>query len=210
MVTRIHITIYVIIVIVLWVIVSWIQGVNAISIKFFKPLGTVIALLTLLASLFIRYAWSWSVFRGWFVERPDIRGTWKVELKSSWIDPETGVQTPPITGYATIRQTLTKLSIRIMTKDSRSLLIAHSFEQELDGLVRLNAIYRNEPKIELQGGRCDIHHGSFTLNIYGKPISKLEGYYWTDRGTKGGMILSDQISELYDTYEEAASADNIV
>jgi hypothetical protein len=91
-----------------------------------------------------------------------------------------------------------------MTKESRSKLIAHSIEKEDDdGIYRLAAIYRNEPKIELQGNRSEIHHGSFSLEIYGNPVNLMEGHYWTDRGTKGSMKLTDQRKELFDTFEQA-------
>lgn len=127
-----------------------------------------------------------------------------MELKSSWVNPETGKVIDPICGYAVIRQSLTSLSLRLMTKESRSVLVAHSIDQQEDeGLFKLVGVYRNEPKIELQGVRSEIHHGSFALEIHGSPVYELQGHYWTDRGTKGGMKLSDEVSKLYDTFEQA-------
>ena len=91
-----------------------------------------------------------------------------------------------------------------MTKESRSVLITHSIEQqEDDELFKLVGVYRNEPKIELQGVRSEIHHGSFALEIHGSPVYELQGHYCTDRGTKGGMKLNNKVKELYDTYEQA-------
>ncbi|MGY3568714.1 hypothetical protein [Vibrio paucivorans] len=46
--------------------------------------------------------WSWKIFKGWYVKRPDLRGTWKVELKSNWVNPETGEKAAPIYGYAVV------------------------------------------------------------------------------------------------------------
>ena len=91
-----------------------------------------------------------------------------------------------------------------MTKESGSTLIAHSIEQQEDeGLYKLVGVYRNEPKIELRGVRSEIHHGSFALEIHGSPVYELQGHYWTDRATKGGMSLSEKVSKLYDTFEQA-------
>jgi hypothetical protein len=171
---------------------------------FVKPFGTVVGLITFIVTIFNKYLWSWRIFKGWYVKRPDLRGTWKVELKSNWTNPETGQAVKPIYGYAVIRQSLTSLSFRLMTEESRSVLVAHSIEQQEDeDLFKLVGVYRNEPKIELQGVRSEIHHGSFALEIHGSPAYELQGHYWTDRGTKGGIKLSDKVKKLYDTYEQA-------
>lgn len=154
--------------------------------------------------MFNKYLWSWKMFNGWYVKRPDLRGTWKVELKSSWIDPETGKSIDAINGYAVIRQSLTFLSVRLLTKESRSVLVAHSIDQqEDDDLFKLVGVYRNEPKIELQGVSSEMHHGSFALEVHGLPVYELEGHYWTDRATKGGMKLFDREKKLYDSYGHA-------
>jgi hypothetical protein len=174
------------------------------SADFFKPFSTVVGAITLFITLFDKYLWSWKIFKGWYVKRPDLRGTWKVELKSSWVNPETGEGIAPIYGYAVIRQSLTNLSLRLMTKESISVLLAHSIEQqENDDLFKLVGVYRNEPKIELQGIKSEIHHGSFALEVHGSPVKELEGHYWTDRATKGGMKLFSKASKLYETYEQA-------
>ncbi|AUZ78705.1 hypothetical protein AHGSH82_025250 [Aeromonas hydrophila] len=204
MLTRLHISSFIGLTIAVWLIALWIQGMPVLSADFVKPFGTVVGVITLLVTLFNKYLWSWKIFKGWYVKRPDLRGTWKVELKSSWINPETGKGIDPIYGYAVVRQSLTNLSLRLMTKESRSVLVAHSIEQQEDeDLFKLVGVYRNEPKIELQGVRSEIHHGSFALEIHGSPVEELEGHYWTDRATKGGMKLFSKVVKLYATYEQA-------
>ena len=39
-----------------------------------------------------------------------------------------------------------------MTPESKSLLVAHSIRLEPDNIYRIAGIYRNEPRLELQGG----------------------------------------------------------
>lgn len=203
MLTRLHISSFIGLTIVVWLLALWLQGMPVLSANFVKPFGTVVGVITIFVTLFNKYMWSWKVFKGWYVKRPDLRGTWKVELRSSWINPETGEGIAPIYGYAVIRQSLTFLSLRLMTKESRSVLVAHSIEQqEDDDLFKLVGVYRNEPKIELQGARSEIHHGSFVLEIHGSPVEELEGHYWTDRETKGGMKLFGRMKKLYNTYEQ--------
>ncbi len=206
MLSRLHISSFIGLTIAVWLLALWIQGMPVLDADFLRPFGIVVGTISFVVVMFSKYAWSWKIFKGWYVNRPDLRGTWKVELKSNWIDPETNESIPPIIGYAMIRQSLTALSIRLKTKESHSKLIAHSIEKEQDGLFRVAAIYRNEPKIGLQGGSSEIHHGSFSLEIYGDPVSLMEGHYWTDRCTKGSMKLTNHRKELYDTYEQATSS----
>ncbi|SJK83778.1 hypothetical protein [Halomonas elongata] len=204
MLTRLHISSFVGLTIGVWLLALWIQGMPVLSADFVKPFGVVVGLISLFITIFNKYMWSWRMFRGWYVKRPDLRGTWKVELQSSWVDPETGEQVGPIVGYALIRQSLTFLSLRLMTKESRSVLVAHSIEQqEDDDLFELVGVYRNEPQIELQGVRSEIHHGSFALEVHGTPPYELQGHYWTDRATRGSMKLKERVKKLYDTYEHA-------
>ncbi len=205
MLTRLHVSSFIALTIAVWLVALWAQGQPVLSIEFLKPFGIVVGAITVFVTIFNKYLWSWRIFRGWYVNRPDLRGSWKVELKSNWIDPDTNEPIPPIIGYAVIRQSLTALSIRLMTKESRSKSIAYSLEKEEDGLFRLAAIYRNQPKIELQGERSQIHHGSFLLEIHGSPVSTLEGHYWTDRSTKGSMRLTNKKKKLIDTFEQAPS-----
>ncbi len=87
-----------------------------------------------------------------------------------------------------------------MTPESRSKLIAHSIDEQEDGIYRLAGVYRNEPNIGLQGQRSEIHHGAFSLEIYGAPVNRLEGHYWTDRNTRGEMVLSGRKEKIIDTY----------
>ena len=204
MLSRLHISSFIGLTIAVWLLALWFQGTPVLSADFVKPFGTVVGIITLFVTLFNKYMWSWKIFKGWYVKRPDLRGTWKVELKSSWVNPETGEVIAPIYGYAVIRQSLTFLSVRLMTKESRSVLVAHSIEQqEDDDLFKLVGVYRNEPKIELQGVRSEIHHGSFVLDVHGSPPCSLEGHYWTDRATKGDIKLSNRVKKLYDIYEQA-------
>jgi hypothetical protein len=203
MLTRLHVSSFIGLTIVVWLIALWLQGIPVLSTDFIKPFGTVVGAITIFVTVFHKYLWSWKVFRGWYVKRPDLRGTWKVELKSSWVDSETGKVIDPVYGYAVIRQSLTSLSFRLMTKESKSVLVAHSIDQqEEEDLYRLVGVYRNEPEIELQGVRSEIHHGAFSLEIYGAPVYGIKGHYWTDRGTKGSIKLYDKVSKLYDTYEQ--------
>lgn len=204
--TRLQISSFIGLTIFVWLIALWMQGMPVLSLTFVKPFSLVVGIVMGVSVIFNRHAWSWRIFRGWYVKRPDLRGTWRVEIASDWRNPETGLGIAPIVAYAAVTQTLTSLSFRLMTRESKSALIAHCINLEEDQYYRLTGIYRNEPRIELQGVRSDIHHGAFTLEAHGCPVVSLEGHYWTDRGTRGSMKLSARISKVQSTYEAAHAA----
>ena len=74
MLTRLHISSFIGLTIAVWLIALWIQGMPVLSADFIKPFGIVVGAITLIVTLFNKYAWSWIIFRGWYVKRPDLRG----------------------------------------------------------------------------------------------------------------------------------------
>lgn len=203
--SRIHISSFVGLTIVAWLLALWVQGQPVLSLDFIKPFGIVVGLIVGVSTVFVKWAWAWPIFRNWYVNRPDLRGTWKVTLSSDWIDPKTSQGIEPIKGYIVIRQTLTSLSVRLMTSESRSQSIAYSLTKRDDELFCLAVVYRNEPDIELQGSRSEIHHGSFWVEVRGKGPDELKGHYWTDRKTRGSLSCFERISENCDSFEIATN-----
>jgi len=171
--------------------------------RFLKPFGIVVGTIGGITWGFSRYAWAWSIFRGWYVDRPDLRGTWRVILHSDWVNPDTGRTIDSIPAYMVIRQTLIKLSVRLITAESTSRSIAYSLTKEQDDIYRLATVYRNEPKVSLQGVRSEIHHGAFWLEVLGQVPEKMQGHYWTDRKTKGEMFCTDRRPLNCNTFEMA-------
>lgn len=205
MLTRLHISSFIGLTILVWLAVLWFQGQPVLSLEFLAPFSFVVGTVGLIVGVFAKWAWAWPVFRGWYIKRPDVRGTWKVVLQSNWVNPETGEGIPPITAYLSIRQTLTTLSLRLMTPESRSRLIAHNIELGEDEIYRIAGIYRNEPRVELQGDRSEIHYGTLLLEVYGTPSVSMEGHYWTDRGTRGTMTVTNKTFKVLETYDMAES-----
>ena len=137
------------------------------------------------------------------MNRPDIRGSWRVELKSEWVDPSTEEEVAPITCYMVVRQTLTTLSMRMMTAESSSSLVAHKIVEENDGVFLVTGVYTNTPKLRHRGKRSEIHYGALLLKVLGDPPVSLEGHYWTDRNSRGSIRLSNKKAVIFSTFEEA-------
>jgi hypothetical protein len=153
--------------------------------------------------VFDRYLWRLSFLHPWFVNVPDIGGVWKAMLSSTWVNPETGETIEPIMGYAVIRQTFSTLSIRLLTKESSSKLVASRIICDPDGVYSVVAVYINEPKHSVRG-RSPIHYGGLVLHVQGKPPIVLDGHYWTDRATQGEVSLSDRRMAYPEDFEMAA------
>ena len=206
MISRLHISSFVGLTVLSWLLVLWIDGQPVLSLAFLKPFGIVVSLIVGCSLVFNRWAWAWPIFSGWYVNRPDLRGTWRVRLISDWIDPETEKRVDPQICYLVVRQTLVDLSARLVTAESTSKSIAYCLTEEEQGIYRLAVIYRNEPKIELQGSRSDIHHGSFLVEVTGQNVLEMDGHYWTDRGTRGELKSLGRKNSNFDTFERAQVA----
>ena len=182
MMSRLHIGMFIGLALFAWVVLLWVRGVQ-LSWEYLWPYGLVVSILVLIAAIFERWGWAWRFLHGWFVKRPDFRGSWRVELDSEWVNPNTEEEVAPITCYMIVRQTLTTLSMRMMTAESSSWLVAHKIVEENDGVFLVTGVYTNTPKLRHRGKRSEIHYGALLLKVLGDPPTSLEGEYWTDRNS---------------------------
>ena len=184
MMSRLHIGTFLALAVLAWVVLLFVRNIPF-SWEFLWPYGLVVSVLATGVAVFERWGWAWPFLQGWFVRRPDLRGSWRIEIKSEWVDPATGNEIDPISCYMAVRQSLTTLSMRLMTAESSSWLIAHEIVEEKDGVFLVTGVYTNTPKLELRGDRSEIHFGALQLQVLGNPPASLEGHYWTDRNSRG-------------------------
>lgn len=188
-----------------WGGMLWLQG-TPLSWKHLAPFTTVVGVLVGVSLAMEFVLWRWRIFQGWLFDRPNLRGTWKVTMQSEWINPETGVKEPPITAYAAIVQTLSKLQIQLMTPESESCLLAHAIEPTPCGnRFNVSVVYANTPGVELRGVRSERHVGAAIISTHGtkyKPES-MTAEYWTDRKTVGRMAFEGRVPTVYSRYEDA-------
>ncbi len=201
MISRLYLSTLLGIAVVLWGGLLFIEGVS-VSPAFLKPLSTVLGTLILILSFFDKWAWHLPFLHPWFVSIPDLRGTWKGQIISTWIDPKTGTRIPIIPAYFVIRQTFSSVQIRLITSQSSSELLAGNIVRDIDGIYKVLGIYVNKPKL-LNRDVSPIHHGGLLLHIQGNPPHSLSGQYWTDRDTKGELHFSERSRKLYSDFEDA-------
>jgi hypothetical protein len=166
-----------------------------------KPLSTVTTVVLYAVMAFDLWLWRLPWLH-WFVKRPFIDGIWKVEMRSDWKDPSTGSPISPVEGYMVIRQTLSTLSMRLLTAESSSELVGTEIVCSADRLYCVSGVYRNEPRYEVRD-RSPIHYGGVWLRVSDEPPKQLSGHYWTDRKTAGEIYLTDQRSKKLQTFESS-------
>ena len=205
---RLHITVFLALAALAWWLLLVAQGTQ-VSSAYWRPFGMVIGFLVSLGLVFESLLWRWSWLHSWFVKRPDLRGTWQVELQSDWIDPATKVRVPIIICYMGIAQTLSTLQMHLMTPESESWFIAESIIPSRSKVgYRMAGVYTNEPKAHLRGKRSEIHRGGLLLETHG-PANRpdtLTGEYWTDRKTKGQMTFTERLPDVFTRFEDAKRA----
>lgn len=201
MLSRLHLSAILLVASAIWGGLLLYQGV-AIGGSWFHPFSGVVGALVLLLAAFDLWAWRLRILRGWFVPRPDLRGTWRVELQSGWKDPATDKVIGPIVAYLVVRQTFSWLSIRMLTAESASELVAAEINKASDGTYRLAAVYRNEPKLSVRD-RSPIHYGAIVLDVQVDPVKELAGCYWTDRNSRGELRTLAKHDWLAGSFKEA-------
>jgi hypothetical protein len=193
MIERLHLSAIILTAAVVWGVLLLLQGLP-VSPSWFQPFSKVVGVLMILLAAFDLWLWRLPFLQGWIVKRPNLSGTWRAEVRSEWIDPETGQQKAPIAGFMVIRQTFSTLSLRQITAESRSELLGAEIVRGGDGTYRVFGVYRNEPRLAVRH-RSEIHYGALQLQVAGSPPERIEGHYWTDRDTTGELLLSDRKSK---------------
>lgn len=161
---------------IVWLVILRIEG-TPVSIAWLKPLAWVVTAATILLGAWDRLLWRKRLF-SMFWKRLDLNGTWKADLR-----PDTSKR---VAAYWVVWQTASRLSARLFTAESQSSTVVANLDMEKDGAATVASVYRNEPKLRVREESA-IHLGGLLLRTADASATKVEGQYWTDRGTKGGM-----------------------
>ena len=168
------------------VAVSLVLAGEPLSWNWVKSFGGAVSATVGAIALFDRWAWKLRLLQDWFVKRPVLVGDWAFAIESLWIDPETRSRRDPIAAKVKIRQTYSRLHLRLETPESAGDFVASKIVAKEDGTYQVSGVFRNEPSIAVQD-RSRTHLGALVLEVIGDPCLpvELKGHYWTDRGTSG-------------------------
>jgi hypothetical protein len=165
-----------------------------------KLIPQAISIYIVIGIIFKKWVWRWSLLQKWLVKVPDLQGTWRGELKSDWIDPETGEKINPIPIVLVIRQTFSNIKCTLMTEESSSYSTTADINIAANSKdLYLVYNYTNRPKAIIRD-RSEIHDGAAILKIINKPDRCLEGEYWTSRKTRGDMMLAFESKDLAEKF----------
>lgn len=156
--------------------------------------------------LYERWGWRWGPLHAvGLLSTPVVIGTWRGTLESFWKDPKTGELPAPKTVYLTIAQTVTSVSVRLLTDESSSEQVAGAITRAESGFPAISYNYRNKPQLELRQTRSPIHYGAAVIEIEGRPATGLNGEYWTDRNSSGKFTFREHAPRVAQTFEQATT-----
>lgn len=139
-------------------------------------------------------SWRWLWRRFPLIQRktfPDLNGVWQGTLISTWVDPQTGKEKPPISTMITIRQSLLSTSVSLKTGEATS----HSTRAQLEAFhetarFRIWYSYNNDPQAQFRH-RSSPHEGVAFLELDADiDMNRLTGRYYTARKTTGDIEMS--------------------
>ncbi len=167
-----------------------------------KKLPEVVTLYVVLSYISTKWLWRLPIFRGWLVPFPDLEGTWRGEIKSTWKDPQSGKLPPPIPAILVIKHTFSSISCSLHTQESDSYSTAAQITRDDDsGVIRLSYNYANRPRATIRS-RSTIHDGAATLIVTCRPKRMLKGEYWTSRKTTGDISLTFETRKRQESFSE--------
>ena len=158
-------------------------------IDFFGLIPKVVTIDLLVVGAFVKWGWKLKVFRSWLVPFPDLNGTWVGSIHSDWVDPKTGEKPSPIPVMLTVNQSFSHVSCKMTTSEMESNSYSEGFIIDAERQIKEIAYsYSSKPRLSLSQ-RSTPHDGTAVFKIIENPKLKLVGRYWTERPTKGEIIL---------------------
>lgn len=182
--------ILVLVTVVILFVVALVQGFDPRNLlDYLRLVSTVVTVDGILCFVFATWIWRWKILQGLLIPFPDLNGTWHGYIQTHWNDIESNMpESIPV--VLTIKQSFWGMSCVMRTDEMESHSYLEGFCIDKDAQVRrLCYSYTSKPKIALRE-RSTPHDGTMLFNIIGRPVSKLEGEYWTQRKTTGTVELT--------------------
>ena len=169
--------------------------------EWLAPIGPAVTAAGVAVVVFNRWVWHFPLVRK-LHGRPVLRGSWHGELASQWINPETGQGVPLDPDvFLVVRQTFWTVSVRLITRESKSVSLTADLRDTGDGVHELAYLYSNEPRLSVQH-RSKPHTGAAMLAAPVDRAAGLEGVYFTPRPSQGEMRFRRHFTTLIETHEQ--------
>jgi hypothetical protein len=175
--------------ILIFIILLKVNHIDNFGIKeVFAIVSKIITIDSILILLFCKYFWKYKIFKNWLVLIPNISGTWKGYIHSTWEDPLTGKRPDRIPTILTINQSLFNISCVMRTYEMKSYSFTGSFIIDKENQIRRLAYMYDSIPAQTVKDRSAQHYGSALFDLIDND-KKLSGEYWTGRKTTGSIKL---------------------
>ena len=174
-----------------WLSVAIVKGIPTNYTDAISPFFTAIPVAGILSYLYQKHLWHCSPIQRFLARTPDLRGAWRVTIRSAWTGQDQASETSEIEGYAQIDQTASSLCVRLFTFDSRSETFGFSIT-EFENEFRLTIVYENRPRVEDRPRIGTSHQGCAIYRFRGYRPDAMEGEYWTELKNIGEVRIYDR------------------
>ncbi|HHH1986689.1 hypothetical protein [Yersinia kristensenii] len=188
---------------VAWFSLAYVNELDLSKIKDFLGLiPKVVSIDLLMVAVFAKWGWKLKIFRGWLVPFPNLSGSWVGFIYSDWKNPQTGEKPPPIPVMLTVNQSFFHISCMMRTSEMESSSYSEGFLIDPERQIKDVAYsYASKPRLSLNE-RSIPHDGTVVFKIIESPKLKLVGRYWTERLTKGEIVLQYHSKEMLEELPE--------
>ncbi|HDL7647241.1 TPA: hypothetical protein PXO92_003914 [Yersinia enterocolitica] len=188
---------------VAWFSLAYVNELDLSKIKDFLGLiPKVVSIDLLMVAVFAKWGWKLKIFRGWLVPFPNLSGSWVGFIYSDWKNPQTGEKSPPIPVMLTVNQSFFHISCMMRTSEMESSSYSEGFLIDPERQIKDVAYsYASKPRLSLNE-RSIPHDGTVVFKIIENPKLKLVGRYWTERLTKGEIVLQYHSKEMLEELPE--------
>ena len=166
-----------------------------------RILGFLPTVSVLLFGAYDTHVWHWGPLLR-VARQPYLVGTWHGELISYRRDVDGAPIKSSHEVYFVIRQTLTTISITMISAESKSRSAAAQVVQHQAEDFSIQYQYQNEPRLEFRQAGSSTHTGGSSIEIGGLRPATFTGEYWTARETRGTYRASRLGNGLINTFEE--------
>lgn len=139
---------------------------------------------------------------------PRLAGTWRGTLDSTHVADD-GEEFKGLTVHLLVRQTFGALSATLLSDRSESESMAATLSRSDDGRWHIAFTYRNAPRPGERASSAP-HRGACDLVVGGAQGERLQGSYFTDRKSSGGLVFDRWSATFYGDQATASSGRDFV
>ncbi len=170
------------------------------ELDFLRFFSVAVFVASIILTAWDRWLWKLPLAQKFAQVTRDVSGTWRGNLDSQWVNPDTGLAFGMQDAFLVIRQTSSSASVTLITSGASSKSSIAELIND-NGSWSVHYTYMHEPN-SANSVTNPMHHGSGVIAVVGNPPRRLRGSYWTDRSSRGDLLFTEQSRRLGDDYQD--------